>query len=65
MMEPLQQLTRLNYQASDAVQAQVLANTPQVTSTYDLVAIEPGSERVLQQVGALGTCLWSAATCLP
>jgi hypothetical protein len=55
---PILQLTRLNYQASDAVQAQALVGTPHVTATYDLVSIEPSSERVLQQVSAPASCYW-------
>mmetsp|Transcript_14666 Transcript_14666/g.25563 ORF Transcript_14666/g.25563 Transcript_14666/m.25563 type:complete len:385 (+) Transcript_14666:33-1187(+) len=45
----LQQLSRLTFLASDPVQAEALASASSVTGSYDLLAIQPGSERVLQQ----------------
>ena len=50
----LRQLTRLNFIASDPAQTQQLSTSQQVVRTYDLVAIVPRSERVLQQVGQRG-----------
>ena len=46
----LQQLTRLTLAADDPTLAAQLDGRPDVTSGYDVVAIEPLSERVLQQV---------------
>lgn len=47
----LQQLTRLTLAADDLTLAAQLDGRPDITSGYDVVAIEPLSERVLQQVG--------------
>ena len=46
----LQQLTRLTLAADDPTLAAQLDGRPDITSGYDVVAIEPLSERVLQQV---------------
>lgn len=44
------QLTRLTFAAAEAGQAQLLAQRTDVTSAYDIVAVQPLSDRVLQQV---------------
>ena len=44
------QLTRLTFAAVEAGQAQMLAQRSEVARSYDIVAIQPLSERVLQQV---------------
>lgn len=50
---PVRQLTRLTLATDDAASAAGLSIMHGVTSTYDLLAIQPLSERVLLQVGAL------------
>lgn len=47
------QLTRLNFTAADPVQAQLLVSSNAVASSYDIIAIQPKTERVLQQVKSL------------
>lgn len=46
----MNQLTRLNFTAADPVQAQLLVASNSVASSYDIIAIQPKTERVLQQV---------------
>ncbi|MEW5297837.1 MAG: hypothetical protein WDW36_001018 [Sanguina aurantia] len=45
----MNQLTRLNFTAADPVQAQLLVASNSVASSYDIIAIQPKTERVLQQ----------------
>ena len=49
----VRQLTRLTLATDDAASAAGLSIMQSVTSSYDLLAIQPLSERVLQQVRAL------------
>ena len=46
----LQQLTRLTFATDDPSFATQLDGRPDITAGYDIIAIEPRSERVLQQV---------------
>ena len=50
---PVRQLTRLTLATDDAASAAGLSIMHSVTSSYDILAIQPLSERVLLQVGAL------------
>lgn len=50
LQQPFRQLTRLTFLAVEAGQAQLLAQRSDVTSSYDIVAVQPLSERVMQQV---------------
>lgn len=50
----MNQLTRLNFTAADPVQAQLLVASNPVASSYDIIAIQPKTERVLQQVSGFG-----------
>lgn len=49
----VRQLTRLTLATDDAAQAAGLSIMQGVTCSYDLLAIQPLSERVLQQVATL------------
>jgi len=46
---PLRQLTRLTVSVADAVAGAALAAAAPITATYDLLAVEPKSERALAQ----------------
>ncbi len=65
-----QVLMRLTFTAGELVETEALASAHAVTSGYDLLAVEPTSERVLQQVRRAphrtqsddgGRCLGSSA----
>jgi hypothetical protein len=47
---PFRQLTRLTFAATEAGQAQLLAQRTDVIMSYDILAVQPLSERVMQQV---------------
>jgi hypothetical protein len=47
---PFRQLTRLTFAATEAGQAQLLAQRTDVILSYDILAVQPLSERVMQQV---------------
>lgn len=47
---PFRQLTRLTFAATEAGQAQLLAQRTDVIMSYDIVAVQPLTERVMQQV---------------
>ena len=60
---PFRQLTRLTFAATEAGQAQLLAQRTDVNLSYDILAVQPLSERVMQQVRLIALpavlgCLW-------
>ena len=55
---PFRQMTRLTFAATEAGQAQLLAQRTDVTMSYDIVAVQPLSERVMQQVQLITLSAW-------
>ena len=51
-------MTRLTFAATEAGQAQLLAQRTDVTMSYDIVAVQPLSERVMQQVQLITLSAW-------
>lgn len=55
-VQPLQQLKRLTFATDDVTLAMQLDARPDITDGYDIVAIEPLSERVMQQASRAAVC---------